>query len=80
MGSGVNFNKPMNVKFPMKRFLPIFIITFCNAQMTLTHDGLVRESLYSDSIRYLDEVFENVTVTEDVVYGNAPDLPFIFLF
>ena len=70
----------MNVKFPMKRFLPIFIITFCNAQMTLTHDGLVRESLDSDSIRYLDEVFENVTITEDVVYGNAPDLPFIFLF
>ena len=48
--------------------------------MTLTHDGLVRESLDSDSIRYLDEVFENVTITEDVVYGNAPDLPFIFLF
>ena len=70
----------MNVKFPMKRFLPIVIITFCNAQMTLTHDGLVRESLYPDSIRYLDEVFENVTITEDVVYGNAPDLPFIFLF
>ena len=70
----------MNVKFPMKRFLPLFIITFCNAQMTLTYDGLVRESLYSDSIRYLDEVFENVTITEDVVYGNAPDLPFIFIF
>ena len=70
----------MNVKFPMKRFLPIFIITFCNAQMTLTYDGLVRESLDSDSTRYLDEVFENVTITEDVVYGNAPDLPFIFLF
>ena len=70
----------MNVKFPMKRFLPIFIITFCNAQMTLTYDGLVRESLDSDSIRYLDEVFENVIITEDVVYGNAPDLPFIFLF
>ncbi|HIA85876.1 MAG TPA: T9SS type A sorting domain-containing protein [Candidatus Marinimicrobia bacterium] len=80
MGLGVNFNKSMNVKFPMKRFLPIFIITFCNAQMTLTYDGLVRESLDSDSIRYLDEVFENVTITEDVVYGNAPDLPFIFLF
>ncbi len=80
MGLGVNFNKSMNVKFPMKRFLPIFIITFCNAQMTLTYDGLVRESLDSDSIRYLDEVFENVTITEDVVYGNAPDLPFIFFF
>ena len=48
--------------------------------MTLTYDGLVRESLDSDSIRYLDEVFENVIITEDVVYGNAPDLPFIFLF
>jgi len=30
--------------------------------------------------RYLDEVFDEVTITEDVVYGNAPDLPFIFLF
>jgi len=30
--------------------------------------------------RYIDEVFEEVTITEDVVYGNAPDLPFIFLF
>ena len=35
---------------------------------------------FSQDIRYLDEVFENVTITEDVVYGNAPDLPFIFLF
>ena len=34
----------------------------------------------SQDIRYLEEVFENVTITEDVVYGNAPDLPFIFLF
>jgi len=30
--------------------------------------------------RYLDEVFDEVSVTENVVYGNAPDLPFIFLF
>ena len=34
----------------------------------------------SQEIRYLNEVFENVEITEDVVYGNAPDLPFIFLF
>ena len=34
----------------------------------------------SQEIRYLDEVFEGVIKTEDVVYGNAPDLPFIFLF
>lgn len=37
-------------------------------------------TLFSDGVRYLDEVFEDVIKTEDVVYGNAPDLPFIFLF
>ncbi len=31
-------------------------------------------------IRYLDEIFDSVDKQEDVVYGNAPDLPFIFLF
>ena len=41
---------------------------------------LILNNLSADPIRYLDEVFENVTITEDVVYGNAPDLPFIFLF
>tara|TARA_B110000263_G_scaffold44481_1_gene36446 strand:- start:10407 stop:11558 length:1152 start_codon:yes stop_codon:yes gene_type:complete len=30
--------------------------------------------------RYLDEVFTEYQKTEDVVYGNAPDLPFLFLF
>ena len=30
--------------------------------------------------RYLDEVFPEYEKTENVVYGNAPDLPFIFLF
>ena len=29
-------------------------------------------------IRYIDEVFDEVIKTEDVVYGNAPDLPFWF--
>ena len=28
--------------------------------------------------RYIDEVFDNYIKTEDVVYANAPDLPFIF--
>ena len=37
-------------------------------------------SFIKSQIRYLDEIFEEVTITEDVVYGNAPDLPFIFLF
>ena len=30
--------------------------------------------------RYIDEVFDEISITEDLVYGNAPDLPFIFLF
>ena len=30
--------------------------------------------------RYLDEVFQDISITNNVVYGNAPDLPFIFLF
>ena len=34
--------------------------------------------LSADGVRYLDEVFESVVKTEDVVYGNAPDLPFWF--
>ena len=34
----------------------------------------------SQEIRYLDEVFEGVIKTENIVYGNAPDLPFWFLF
>jgi hypothetical protein len=36
--------------------------------------------LFPQDTRYLDEVFDEVIKTEDVVYGNAPDLPFIFLF
>ena len=35
-------------------------------------------TLFADGIRYLDEVFDSVVKTEDVVYGNAPDLPFWF--
>ncbi|MBT6778066.1 hypothetical protein HOA87_08805, partial [bacterium] len=30
--------------------------------------------------RYKNEIFSEVLKTEDVVYGNAPDLPFIFGF
>ena len=36
--------------------------------------------MYAQGTRYIDEVFESVIKTEDVVYGNAPDLPFLFLF
>ena len=35
--------------------------------------------VYSQDIRFIDEVFDEVNVIEDVVYGNAPDLPFIFI-
>ena len=35
-------------------------------------------SLLLSDTRYLDEVFDEVVKTEDVVYGNAPDLPFWF--
>ena len=31
-------------------------------------------------IRYQNEIFNEVIKTENVIYGNAPDLPFIFLF
>ena len=41
---------------------------------------LLSSLVMSQDVRYLDEVFDDVLVTEDVVYGNAPDLPFIFLF
>ena len=48
----------------MKIYYLIFFIFFINAQ----------------EVRFIDEIFDDVTVTENIVYGNAPDLPFIFLF
>ena len=36
--------------------------------------------IYSQDTRFIDEVFDNIIITENIVYGNAPDLPFIFLF
>ena len=40
----------------------------------------INSILLTQDIRYIDEVFENVNKIEDVVYGNAPDLPFWFWF
>ena len=37
-------------------------------------------SYVESQTRYIDEIFGEVTKTEDVIYGNAPDLPFVFLF
>ena len=41
---------------------------------------LLFTSIIISQVRYLDEVFDDILITEDVVYGNAPDLPFIFFF
>ena len=35
---------------------------------------------FSQDTRFIDEVFSEVGVTPNIVYGNAPDLPFLFLF
>ena len=40
----------------------------------------ILSSLFGQNTRYLDEVFDEIQKTEDVIYGNSPDLPFIFLF
>jgi len=48
----------------MKIYYLIIFIFFINAQ----------------EVRFIDEIFDDVTVTENIIYGNAPDLPFIFLF
>ncbi len=48
----------------MKIYYIIFFLCIINAQ----------------EVRFIDEIFDDVTVTENIVYGNAPDLPFIFLF
>ena len=41
---------------------------------------LLTSSILHSQIRYKSEIFDNYVKTEDVVYGNAPDLPFIFGF
>ena len=47
----------------MKHYL--FILLFC--------------FIYNQEIRFIDEVFDDIHITQDLVYGNAPDLPFIFI-
>ena len=48
----------------MKIYYFLFFLFFINAQ----------------ELRFIDDIFDDVSVTENIVYGNAPDLPFIFLF
>jgi len=53
----------------MKKYLYIIILTL-----------IFVFSFVKSQMRYRYELFDEVTKTEDVVYGNAPDLPFIFGF
>ena len=53
----------------MKRCQAKFLLSFLLA-ITIAHSQM----------RYRDKIFNDVVKTEDVIYGNAPDLPFIFLF
>ena len=53
----------------MKKYLSIIILTL-----------IFVLSFVQSQMRYRYELFDEVTKTEDVVYGNAPDLPFIFVF
>ena len=53
----------------MKKYLSIIILTL-----------IFVLSFVQSQMRYRHELFDEVTKTEDVVYGNAPDLPFIFVF
>ena len=53
----------------MKKYLYIIILTL-----------IFVLSFVQSQMRYRYELFDEVTKTEDVVYGNAPDLPFIFVF
>ena len=41
---------------------------------------LIISFVFTQDTRYLDEIFDDVEKIEDVFYGNAPDLPFIFLY
>ena len=36
-------------------------------------------SLIFNQERFLNQIFNNIGVTTDIVYGNAPDLPLLFL-
>ena len=53
----------------MKRCQDKFLLSF-----------LLAITVAQPQMRYRDAIFNDVNKTEDVIYGNAPDLPFIFLF
>lgn len=53
----------------VKRYQTKFILSF-----------LLVITIAQSQMRYRDSVFNDVIKTEDVIYGNAPDLPFLFVF
>jgi hypothetical protein len=53
----------------MIKYQSIFILTF-----------ILVFTFLKSQMRYKYEIFDEITKTEDVVYANAPDLPFIFGF
>ena len=53
----------------MKRYPAKFLLSF-----------LLAITIAQSQMRYRDTIFSEVIKTEDVIYGNAPDLPFLFLF
>ena len=57
--------------------MPIFLRL---KYISLVYFIILASSFLFSQIRYKSEIFDNYVKTEDVVYGNAPDLPFIFGF
>ena len=50
----------------------------CSTKFILSF--LLAITIAQSQMRYRDAIFNDVNKTENVIYGNAPDLPFIFLF
>ena len=55
-------------------------MNFIRYKYFLSISFIVLYSILYSQLRYKNEIFDSYVKTEDVVYGNAPDLPFIFGF
>ena len=56
------------------------MVNFIRYKYFLSISFIVLYSILYSQLRYKNEIFDSYVKTEDVVYGNAPDLPFIFGF
>ena len=68
----------MFLNIQVKLSLSLKIMKSCPTKFILSF--LLAITIAQSQMRYRDAIFNEVTKTEDVIYGNAPDLPFIFLF